>query len=439
MAKIDVYLRSIERFGAAGAILTSGQAITLRFPQGDRHATQVTPHDQLVGLVREIAPPAALEQIDKNRPAKFEVDSGGTRYSLDVHPKPGQWQVIIAAVTAGAAPVASPPPSAPPIARPAPAPAPRPQPAASAGGGGDEMAIERGQYADAAPAVSSASGSGLLDSWTTAARGSRATDIYLATGAGPVARVGGDLQPIGERGALDAETISRELGIVAPAEARAAWTERGSATFTYSDGMGRVRVVLVRDHRGPGAALRLLVGEPPQAERLGLGGDAIAWLRSRGLILVAGPSGAGKTTTIAALVRSLADQQRRVVTLEDPIEIVHAGSSWVSQRAVGEHVPSVSAGVAAAMQEGADAIVIGAVSTPEAAAAVLDAVAGGHLVMASITTTLPRQAPERLVDLLPAAVRDLGRTTLQAGLVGTIAPVLKGTGRTFEVLARRDG
>lgn len=437
MAKIDVYLRSIERFGAAGAILTSGQAITLRFPQGDRHATQVTPHDQLVGLVREIAPPAALDQIDKNRPAKFEVDSGGTRYSLDVHPKPGQWQVIIAAVTAGAAPAAGPPPSAAPIARPAPA--PRPQPAASSAGGGDEMAIERGQYADAAPAVSAVSGSALLDSWTTAARGSRATDIYLATGAGPVARVGGDLQAIGDRGALDAETISRELGIVAPAEARAAWTEHGSATFTYSDGMGRVRVMLVRDHRGPGAALRLLVGEPPQAERLGLGSEAIGWLGNRGLILVAGPSGAGKTTTIASLVRSLADKQRRVVTLEDPIEIVHAGSSWVSQRAVGEHVPTVSAGVAAAMLEGADAIVVGAVSTPEAAAAVLDAVAGGHLVVASITTTLPRQSSERLVDLLPAAVRDLGRATLQAGLIGTIAPVLKGTGRTFEVLARRDG
>ncbi len=432
MAKIDVYLRSIERFGAAGAILTSGQAITLRFPQGDRHATQVTPHDQLVGLVREIAPPAALDQIDKNRPAKFEVDSGGTRYSLDVQPKPGQWQVIIAAVTAGAAPVAAPPPSAPPVARPA------PRPAASTAGADDEMAIERGQYADAAPAVSSASGSGLLDSWTVAARSSRATDIYLTTGAGPVARVGGELQPIGDRGALDAETISRELGIVAPAEARAAWTERGSATFTYSDGMGRVRVMLVRDHRGPGAALRLLVGEPPQAERLGLG-EAIGWLNARGLILVAGPSGAGKTTTLAALVRSLADQRRRVVTLEDPIEIVHAGSPWVSQRALGEHVPTVSAGVAAAMQEGADAIAVGSISTPEAAAAVLDAVAGGHLVVASITTTEPRQASERLVDLVPAALRDLGRATLQAGLIGTIAPVVKGTGRTFEVLARRDG
>ena len=77
MAKIDVYLRSIERFGAAGAVLTSGQAVTLKFPQGDRNATQITPHDQLVALAREVAPPAALAQIDSNRPAKFDFASNG--------------------------------------------------------------------------------------------------------------------------------------------------------------------------------------------------------------------------------------------------------------------------------------------------------------------------------------------------------------------------
>nr|MBA2541340.1 hypothetical protein [Deltaproteobacteria bacterium] len=71
MSKLDVYLRSIEKFGATGAVLTSNQAVMLRFPSGDRHATQVTPHDQLVILVREVAPPAALDQIDRQRPAQF--------------------------------------------------------------------------------------------------------------------------------------------------------------------------------------------------------------------------------------------------------------------------------------------------------------------------------------------------------------------------------
>src|SRR5277367_5924261 len=104
MAKIDVYLRSIERFGAAGALLSSGQAVTMRFPTGDRHATQVTQHDQLVAIVREVASPAALDQLDKQRAVRFEVDSGGTRYALAVQPKPGAWQVAIE--PAAAAPAA---------------------------------------------------------------------------------------------------------------------------------------------------------------------------------------------------------------------------------------------------------------------------------------------------------------------------------------------
>ncbi len=444
MAKIDVYLRSIERFGAAGAILTSGQAITLRFPQGDRNATQVTPHDQLVGLVREIAPPAALDQIDKNRPARFDFDSGGTRYSLDVTPKPNAWQVIIAgpAGSAGAASPAATPPHGTPVA--APRMTPRAATAPTTGNDG-EMAIERGQYSDIAPAAAAAraataaSGSGLLDGWTTSARSARATDVYITSGAPPMARVGSELQQIGDRGPLDEETIAREIGVVAPADARAAWTEHGFAVFSYSDGMGRVRATLTRDHRGPGVTLRLLVGEPLAIERLGIGREVPGWLSSRGLVIVAGPSGVGKTTTLASLVKSLADGGKRVITLESPIEILHTASPWVSQRTIGTHVPTVIDGVASAMREGADAIVVGEVTSTDAASAVIDAVAAGHLVLTSIATQTPSEAADRLVELLPPERRDLGRAAVQVGLLGTITPVVKGAGRSFDVLARRDG
>src|SRR5689334_11235028 len=104
MAKLDAYLRSIEKFGAAGAVLTSGQAVTLKFPTGDRNATQVTPHDLLVGMVRELAPPAALDAIDANRPARFDIESEGKRYSVSVAPRPGVWQVTLAPAVAAPAP-----------------------------------------------------------------------------------------------------------------------------------------------------------------------------------------------------------------------------------------------------------------------------------------------------------------------------------------------
>ena len=418
MAKIDAYLKSIERFGATGAVLSSGQAVTLRFPQGDRQATQTTSHEQLVGMVREVAPPAALDQIDKNRMAKFDVDSSGVRYSIGVSPKPGMWQVAIEPAAPAPAPTTTqiprqqPRPVSSPIAL-------------------EDMAIERGQYGE----VPASGRAGTLDQWTSTARSSRATDVLLATGAPPVMRVGGELQPLGDRGPLDADTISRELGVVAPAGARATWNEGGVTTFTYGDGVGRVRATLTRDHRGPGATLRLLVGEAPAMERLAMPRDVGAWLEQRGLVVVAGPSGSGKTTTLAALVRALADKNKRVITVEDPIEIVHA-SPWVSQRAIGEHVPDVAAAVASALREGADAIAIGDLSDGAAVAAMLDALAAGHLVLATIATEA-RHVIDAVVDL--AVQRDRARALLGRTLVGTISPVVKAGSRSFEVVAGRSG
>jgi twitching motility protein PilT len=254
-----------------------------------------------------------------------------------------------------------------------------------------------------------------------------------------VLRVSDGLQPVGDRAALHHETISREIGIVAPADARGKWTETGLAMFTYGDGIGRVRATLTWDHRGPGATLRLLVGEPPAIDRLGIGREVSAWLDERGLVIVAGPTGIGKTTTLAALVRALGEKGKRVISLEDPIEIIHVTNPWISQRALREHVPTLAEGVACAMREGADAIVVGTVTNAEGANAVIDAVNAGHLVLTTIATTKARHAAEQLVDLLPYDRRDLARAALEHGLLGSIAPVMKAGGRSFEVVVGRGG
>jgi twitching motility protein PilT len=424
MAKLDVYLRSIKQLGAQGAVLTSGQAVTLRFPTGDRHATQITSHEQLVGLVREIAPPGVLEQLDKARAVKFEIEANGGRWSIHVVPKPGAWHVAIDPCEAMASPVVpSPGPRAPRA------------PTTATAGDGSEMPIERGQYSSVSALITT-SGSILLDQLTAAARAARASDVYLSAGTAAFQRIGGELAATSDRAPIDGDTLSRELGLVAPSEARAAWAERGGAVFTYGDGAGRVRVTLSRDQRGPGAALRLLPAEAPALAELGLAGVA-EWLSDRGLIAVAGPSGTGKTTTLAALVRALGEQRRRVVAIEDPIEIVHV-SAWISQRAVGEHVASVGDGVVAAMREGADAIVIGAVQTAGDAAAVIDAVAGGHLVLTTLAAPRAGVAVERMIDRLAAEQRDLARALCADALLGTIGPVVTRSGRSFEVAGRGD-
>ncbi len=452
MGRIDVYLRSIERFGAAGAVLTSGQAVMLRFPTGDRHATQVTPHDQLVALIREVAPPPALDQIDKNRPARFEIDSGAVRYAISVAPRPGAWQVTIEPALAGSAspsqvmqvatpaigsaPKSSPRPSAqmsstmPPqmrsngsVSAVAPVPAAEEE---------NDMYIERGQY-DAPTGTPKSSGSALLDLLTSQARAANASDLILTAGSAAFMRVNGQLTATNARSAIDGDLLSRELGVVAPPEARSAWMDKGTAMFTYGDGLGRVRVTLTRDHRGPGASLRLLVGEPPTLEELGLA-EVDHWLDDRGLILIGGPSGAGKTTTLAAMVRGIGEHRRRVVALEDPIEIVHV-SPWISQRAIGEHVPNVREGVEAAMREGVDAIVIGSAQTAESAAAVIEAAIGGHLVITTVVSPTAEVAAERLIDRLPADSRKGAEQVIAQMLLGRMAPIIGLDGeRTFEVV-----
>jgi twitching motility protein PilT len=424
MAKLEVYLRSIKQLGAQGAILTSAQAVTLRFPTGDRHATQITSHDQLVGLIREVAPPAVLDQIDKNRGAKFEIDASGARWAISVAPRPGAWQVSIDPIEAAPPP---PPQQQTPV---------RPMRPATTGPAAEppELMIERGQYGSGAAAAPTASVSALLDQLTTGARASHASDIYLSAGSPAFQRVGGELAAMADRAPIDGETLGRELGLVAPNEARTVWADRGLATFAYGDGAGRVRVTLTHDHRGPGATLRLLPAEAPALAALGL--TAVTeWLGERGLIVVGGPSGTGKTTVLAALVRALGENRRRVIAIEEPIEIVHV-SPWISQRAVGEHVPSVGEGAIAAMREGADAIVVGTVQSAADAAAVMEAVAGGHLVLTTLVAPRAGVAVERMIDRLPDEQRQHARALCADALLGTIGPVVTRSGRSFELAGR---
>jgi twitching motility protein PilT len=466
MSKLDVYLRSIEKLGADGAVLTSGQSVMLRFPNGERHATPVTSHDQLVTLVRELAPPEVFEQIDKGHPARIEIESGGRRYGVNVTPRGGAWQIAIDALAVGSAaspspaaarpraptpspapspaPSPSPSPAPPPALPPAPATAriraatPTPPPAVPAPG----AARTRPSTPPPAP-VSRTSGvidvpvDVTLDQLTHAARAASATDLYLSAGTPAMHRIHGELVPAGKT-VIDAELISRELGAAAPQEARAAWTTAGTAMFTYGDGSGRVRVTLARDHRGPSAALRLLPDEPPSLGQLKLGAAGAAvegWLGRRGLVVIAGPSGCGKTITLGALVRALGERRRRVVTIEDPIELVHA-SAWISQRAIGEHVASVNVGVSCAMNEAADAIVIGRVCSEATARGVVEAVSGGHLVLTTVVAPAGGVALDRMIAHLPADQRELAHGLLFSVLLGMIQPVVGKSGeRSFEIAA----
>jgi twitching motility protein PilT len=458
MPKIDAYLRSIERFGATGARLVSGQSITLHFPTGDRHATQVTPHELLVVMLREVAPPAAWASLESSRRARFELDSGGARFAVDVLPRPGSWQValeVLAQAPAGGDLGAAAPRSEDDGA--AAAVAALGDGAARGGAGLSEraadlatsVAIERSQYdapsgeGDRGPAGGGVLGDQLLGQLLGWARKRGASDLIVAAGVAPVARVQGVWQPVEPQRVLDGDVLSRELGVLAPAAARAGWSERGAGTFAFSDPGGRVRVQLGRDLRGPRAALRLLDGAAASLEQLGVPDSARRWLHQpRGLVVVAGEPGSGKSTTLAALLRHLAVERRRaVVALEDPIELVHDAGALLSQRQVGEQTEAVAVGVRAAMREGAEVIAAARVATAEDVTALADAVEAGHLVLVVVEAATASAALAAILEPRGAG-SERQRRAVAAGALGVLLQELRLDGANrravFEPVAAPD-
>jgi twitching motility protein PilT len=438
VARIDVYLRSIERFGALGAVLASGKSVTLKFTTGDRHATQITPHDQLVTMVREIAPPQILDLIDRNRPARFEHASGGFTYSIAVATSQGQWSVSIDRAQPGE------------------------QPAAGAAGGaagaagksatlappvatGGSMTIEPTAYEHKPWTTTAIAGPLVFEELIAVARRAGASDAYFMANALPLIRVGGEMMPLPDRAAaLDAESLDKALGAIAPAEARAQWHDRGDTVFAHTSPDGsRLRVHWIRDRRGSGASIRLIPAEPPTADALGVPELARRLIEARrGLVVIAGGAGAGKTTTAAALVEHANNHRAAlVVMIESPIEIpLDSRRCLISQREVGAHVRSLGDGVRAATREGADVIVLGRADDPDALAAALDAVSAGALVVVTITAAGIAPAVERIIELSGRVRGDAARGLVADALLGGVGQALcrraAGGGRVaaYEVL-----
>ncbi len=450
MARIDGYLRSIEKFGAAGAILASGEAVTLRFASGDRQATQVTPHDQLVAMVREVASIEAIAMLDGGRPTAFEFVSAGIAYAAQVSPKAGAWTVVLVPVgnpaSGGAvtsASTGSPAPAASGGGQPMATRAATPAPVAI--DSADGMEIERSQYDDSPE--STTSGSTLLDELFAAARGARASDLYLAADAVPMLRVAGELVPMRDRGILDADRLERELGILAPAEQRDGAVTGMPSAFVYGNREVRMRISLARDKRGATAAIRLMVLEPPPPERIGLPELAVRTVEAtRGLFVITGGPGSGKTTSLASLVHAQnINSSRFIVDLAQTIEMVHVSRRGiVSQRCVGEHVGSYAIGVATALRECADIIAIGDCSDADTARAIVTAVQSGALVLVVVAGNDVATAVLRLAQLADPAEPQRALHTLARNFIGGTAQVMcrraDGNGRfaAFEILHGSD-
>ena len=274
-----------------------------------------------------------------------------------------------------------------------------------------------------------------LQAWMDRGRAMDCTDLHLTVGLPVVARMLGELTILGDE-PLTKEDIHSMLATVMNRTQQEEY-QKGDLDFGFQDAHGySVRVNAYYQKGNPCAALRLLRNTIPSFDDLMIP-EAVRKLSTlpRGLVLVTGPTGSGKSTTMAAMINSISHERKaHIITIEDPIEyrFEHA-SSVVHQREVGVDVASFADALRSALREDPDIILVGEMRDYETIMAALTAAETGHLVLSTLHTTGAAQTIERVIDACPAGSQNQVRTQLAGVLKGVITqclmPVDDGTGR----------
>ncbi len=270
-----------------------------------------------------------------------------------------------------------------------------------------------------------------------------ASDLHLMVGRPPVLRIDGvlkhfDLEP------LTPEDTERFVKSITSEKHQQKLEEMGGTDFGFSYGnIARFRISVFREKGHHGLALRLIPFRLMTLEEIGLPTTIKELLyRPRGLILVTGPTGSGKTTTLAAMINLInEDRNCHILTIEDPIEYFHTHKrSLITQREIGVDVPSFSEAVMRGLRQDPDVILIGEMRDLATMEAAITAAETGHLVFATLHTTGATRTVDRIIDAFPVTQQEQIRTQLSVSIVAVISQVLlpraTGEGRVaaFEIM-----
>jgi twitching motility protein PilT len=255
-----------------------------------------------------------------------------------------------------------------------------------------------------------------------------ASDLHLTAKQPPWWRTSGDLKIIPETEVLGPRTVLDMLLPVMDERARTTFEAENDVDFAYPvEGLARFRVNMFKDDSGIGAVLRQIPSKILTFEQLGLP-PAIARMcdQPRGLVLVTGPTGSGKSTTLAAMIDYInRHRQAHILTMEDPVEFVHQSQmSLVNQREVGTHTKSFARALKAALREDPDIVLVGELRDRETVHLALETANTGHLVFATLHTNTAASTIDRIVDLFPAEMHGAVRSGLAESLRGVICQTL---------------
>jgi twitching motility protein PilT len=257
--------------------------------------------------------------------------------------------------------------------------------------------------------------------WVRQARALGASDLHGEAGSPLVVRVRGRLQPLGEVPA--AEDLAREAKEMLGPEGWASFSARGSADVSLELAATRCRINIFKTVRGVAFAARLLSASVKDLRSCNLHPDLRRLTEATtGLIVVSGPTGSGKSTTLAALIEEInASRARNIITLESPLEYIFTNrQSFIRQREIPTHAPSFEQAIIDALRENPDVLVISEVRTPEVMRLTLSAAETGHLVLATMHSATCAEALTRMCMSFPAEIQASIRAQLADCLVAVL-------------------
>jgi len=264
----------------------------------------------------------------------------------------------------------------------------------------------------------------------------KASDLHLKSGKEPMLRVDGEIRSVKGRTPLDSRQLEQIVGAIMPPENREEFSATNDTDFAYElVGQARFRCNVFRDLAGVGAVFRQIPTKILTAEQLRLPKAVMDLCElEKGLVVVTGPTGSGKSTTLAAMIDHInTTRSDHIITIEDPVEFVHPDKGClVNQREIGKSTKSFKSALRAALREDPDIVLVGEMRDLETVAIAIETAETGHLVFGTLHTNTAASTIDRIIDQFPADRQSQIRTMLSESLKGVVAQVLlkkKGGGR----------
>jgi twitching motility protein PilT len=426
MAQLDRFLNLLKTNNGSALILAEGEVATVTIKDSPRPVMkQALTSAQILTLVREITPTDKPHGLDAKGAVSFEYSCADGTFEVALT----QNGKIVARIqpkgasTNGAKPNAAPSKSAAPQATP---PTPVPQ-AAAAPPRVEAPSLEQ----ILRPPQASASGNRALDRIETLLRtlvSSNASDLHLRAGSPPLLRASGEIAPIPGEPVLSSDDIDVMLNAVMLEQNRAEFKEINDTDFAHEiPGVARFRGNALRERKGTGAVFRAIPAAVVTVEQMGISQEVQRLCHlTKGLVLVTGPTGSGKSTTLCALI-DLINRTRsdHVITIEDPIEFVHESKKClITQRHVGVHTSSFRHALRAALREDPDIVLVGELRDLETVSMAIETAETGHLVFGTVHTSTAVSTVDRVIDQFPPDRQAQIRVMLSESLKGVISQVL---------------